>query len=77
MSDIKLTLVGSAEFANGEKFTIEEKLNGRFVITDGKNSVRVADSPSIEQAWASIRYMAGISPKTERTRSVLTAEDKL
>ena len=77
MNNVQLSLIGSAEFATGESFTIEQKPNGRCVVTDQNNVVRASDLVSIEHAWTAIRYMAGISPKTERTRSVLTAEDKL
>jgi hypothetical protein len=62
--------VGSAKFATGQKFTItreagQGKGQGGFKITDKDGNKSYAGS--LAKAWASIRYMAKIIDKTERS----------
>lgn len=62
-------LIGSANFANGERFSIFQHADGKcLILNERTGNVTHASTP--EKAWASVRYMARISQRSERTAGV-------
>ena len=60
-------MIGSAEFANGSKFRIDQiKKSGRCRVTNLIND-KTNYTHNPVNAWASVRYMAKISQKSERS----------
>jgi hypothetical protein len=63
------SLVGMADFANGRSFRIEQDTNishSGCVVIDDETKTRYPAS-SIPKAWAKIRFMSGMTHKTENT----------
>lgn len=59
--------IGSAEFANGTKFRIDQiNKKGRCRVTNLANS-NANHAHNEANAWASVRYMAKISQRSERS----------
>lgn len=74
MQERKPILIGSASFANGERFAVfQSPVDGRCLIKNLRTeAVSRAGSPA--KAWASIRYMARVGQASERTAGVEAIE---
>lgn len=63
----KPTLIGQADFANGEAFNIVQVKEGGSCKITNLNTQKFSYAGSIAKAWASIRYQARIVHRTENT----------
>lgn len=62
----KPVLVGTADFANGVCFKIEQTAPKSYRITD-LNTGAFSHSGSASKAWSSVRYQAQVRQDTENT----------
>jgi len=64
----KAHTIGSAEFANGTKFRIDQvKASGACRIIDTVHGTIKNYTHDITAAWRSVRYQARVIDRTERT----------
>lgn len=69
-----LNLIGSAEFANGQRYDILQNAAGKCIVLDRRTGNEThAGTP--DAAWRAIRYMARIGQATERTPAVEVSKD--
>lgn len=65
-----MNLIATADFANGARFSIFEiKAGKRYAIRDDRTG-EVSYAGTAEKAWSSVRYMARVSHKTERSARI-------
>ena len=67
MSNFKPVLIGTALFANGAHFQIQQiKRAGSCKVTDLRTGL-TSYSGSVAKAWGNVRYQAQVRPDTHNT----------
>ena len=61
------SVIGAADFANGKRFDVRQFRNGKLVVVDLQTNNRYKANTE-QAAWRHIRYLAGITARTERSQ---------
>ena len=68
MNKFRAHTVGSADFANGTAYRIDQiKASGACQVVDLATNKVTNYTSSIPAAWRSVKFMARVHPKTNRT----------